>query len=232
MDDFFKEKNMEEEQDVIEPEKIKVGEREYTTEELNRLVGLGEIAQEAEERYNRPISKFWPEYTKTRQELEKKDQELEELRKVAQNSRVQETISDQEKLLKEAKEQLRQLGYLPADEIEQLTVRKVQEAISGLKMLDQLDSTINRFAQDGYVKASREDLLEYMNEKGINDPEVAYKIKYEKEIDEIKQKKLASIKSSGLVTEGRSTAGGKLPQPVKVTKDNLQEAISSYLRRE
>ena len=211
-----------------EIEKVKVGEKEYTSDELNRLVGLGEIAREAEERYNRPISKFWPEYTKTNQELEKTKAELEELRRVA--TKPQEQLTDQDKILQEAKEQLKKLGYIPADEVDQRARAIAAEVVSGYKLLDRIDSFVSAKASEGLPKTTSEDLLGYMQENNLKDPEIAYKIKFEKELDAIKEKKLTSLRPSGLVTEGRSTAGGKQPAPVRVTKDNLQEVLTGYLR--
>lgn len=228
-DDFFKEES--EEQGSEESEKIKVGEKEYTPDELNRLVGLGEIAVEAEEKYNRPISKFWPEYTNTKQELARKDAELEELRKVAQNPKVQETLTDQEQTMQRARQELKALGYLPADEVDKMVKQEVLNAISGVKLIDKVEKVVSKHASDGNPSASVEDIIGYMQETNINDPEIAYKIKFEKELDAIKEKKLASLKSSGLVTESSSTAGGKQPAPTKVTKANLQEVLSGYIRR-
>ena len=42
-------------------------------------------------------------------------------------------------------------------------------------------------------------ILEYMRDNGINDPELAYKIKYEKELDAWKEKKISSAKKQILL---------------------------------
>ena len=226
-DKFFQEENMDDTQEV---EKVKVGEKEFTPDELNKLVGLGEIAMEAEEKYNRPISKFWPEYTKTNQELEKTKLELEELRKAATQPKAE--LTEVEDVEKKVKEELGKYGYKTAEEIEHRAREIANEVISGYRLLEDVDSIISKNIEDGYPQDTREGLLEYMQEKNINDPEVAYKIKFEKELDSIKEKKLASLKPQGLVTEKTSTAGGKQPQPIKITKDNLQNVLGEYLRRE
>ena len=73
MDDFFEDKNK-----TDETPKVKVGDKEYTQEELSGLVGLGETAKEYETKWNRKISEFYPDYTQKSQrlsELEKKDAE-------------------------------------------------------------------------------------------------------------------------------------------------------------
>lgn len=225
-DNFFQgEEKMDDQQEEIQ--KIKVGEKEYDPNELNRLVGLGEIAVEAEEKYNRPISKFWPEYTKSQQELEKLRAELETTRQASQ-PKVEPT--DQELTAQQAKEELKKLGYLPADEVGKMVQDQVWNAISGVKMVDKIESLVSRNTQEGNPATTVEDLAAFMKQTNINDPEIAYKIKFEKELDQIKERKLASLKPQGLYSESTSTAGSKQPQPVKVTKDNLSDVLSGYLR--
>ena len=76
-DEFLEKEDVEEnpEETTEEPaaekeaEKVKLGEEEYTKEELDRFVKLGKIGVEAEEKFDTKIDKVWPEFTKTRQEL-------------------------------------------------------------------------------------------------------------------------------------------------------------------
>lgn len=221
-DNFF---NKEEQQDnADEPQKIKVGEREFTQEELNKRIGLSDIAMEAEEKYNRPISKFWPEYTKANQENEKLRMELEEARKPKAEPTKEELSEEQ--LKEKVKTEMSRFGYVPADEVRAIA----NEVISGYKLLDKVDGIVNKFATDGYPKETKEGLLEYMNENNISNPEIAYKMKFEAEIDKVKEEKLKSIKPGGMVTDTRSTAGAKQPAPVKITPANLQSALAAALR--
>ena len=71
-DKFFdkEEERVEEKVEEIkeEPQTIKVGEKEYTQEELSRKVGLGELADELESKWNTKIDRLYPEYTKSTQE--------------------------------------------------------------------------------------------------------------------------------------------------------------------
>jgi hypothetical protein len=80
-DDFFQEDQQGESQ------KIKVGEKEYTQDELNTLVGLGQIAQEVETRYNTKIDRVYPEFTKSQQKLKTYESEIETLRKEKESSK-------------------------------------------------------------------------------------------------------------------------------------------------
>src|SRR5258708_40356501 len=51
------------------PEAIRLGDKAYTQEELQSLVGLGEQARDLEGKWNTKIDRLMPEYTKTRQEM-------------------------------------------------------------------------------------------------------------------------------------------------------------------
>src|ERR1700756_2913716 len=76
-DKFF---NDDIEEVVDEPQTFKLGEKEYSQDDLSRLVGLGEIAAEAEEKYKTKIDRVWPEFTKLSQaksDWERQKQELE-----------------------------------------------------------------------------------------------------------------------------------------------------------
>lgn len=225
-DDFFKEETTESTEST--EEKIKIGEREFTQEELDKRIGLSDIAMEAEEKYNRPISKFWPEYTKANQELERVKAENEELKKTAL-PKEEVKLTDQEEIAKQAKDELNKLGYIPAEEVEQRARKIASEVVSGYKLLDRVDNLIENRVKEGYPSTTREELLGYMQENGLQSEEMAYKLKYEKEIDAIKEKKIASIKPSGIMSNSQSTAGAKSPSPVKVTRDNLHEVLDGYL---
>jgi len=75
--DFFDETKLEEkEEETTEPEKIKVGEKEYTQDELNKVVGLGETASEYEQKWNSPIKDIYKGYTQTTQEKKELDKLL------------------------------------------------------------------------------------------------------------------------------------------------------------
>ena len=223
-DNFFK-TDEETTEEVVE-EKVKVGDKEFTQDELSKLVGLGEIAVEAEEKYNRPISKFWPEYTKAQQELDKLREENETLRTPKQPVS---DPTDQEKVMQQARDELNKLGYIPAEEVDARARRIAGETIAGYRLLDQVNGLVERHQTSGDPATTPDELLEFMADKKIEDPEIAYKIKFEKELDEIKEKKLASLKPSGLVTEATSTAGAKVPQPVKLTRSNLSDVLDTYL---
>ena len=46
-----------------EPNKIEIEGEQFTKEELSKLIGLGKIGKDAEDKYHTKIDKVWPEYT-------------------------------------------------------------------------------------------------------------------------------------------------------------------------
>lgn len=216
-----------------EPETITVGDKQYTQEELNDLVGLGQIAREVEQRYSTKLDRVYPEYTKSRQELKELKEQLEELK----NQKPQKVEEMDEAQIIQAQKAARQLGILTKEDIADLglmTKEQVQGFINeyraGEKLLEQSRTLENKYdGKDGRPVYKTEDILEYMQETGIKEPETAYKIKYEEALSTWREKKTADARKSGLVTETTSTAGNKLPQNVKITRDNLDRMVSEAL---
>jgi len=229
-DDFFN-KNLKEEpvEEIKEPviEKIKLGEDEYSQDELQKLVGLGKIGLEAEQRYNRSIDKFWPEYTKTRQELDdlKKQQSEREQTELAQKVQTGEQLSPEE-LRKQALSQAEELGLVHKGNIRQF----INETLAARDLLEEAEMVIEQEISVGKPKTTVEELLKHMEETGIRIPAKAYKDKFETEIDKWKEIQLAKVKQSGLETQESSTAGAKQPpERTPLTKDTLSDALRNYV---
>lgn len=198
------------------PSTIKVGNEEYTEEELAGLVGLGKIAKESEEKYNRPISKFWPEYTKAQQKLS----EYEEAQRSSQESEQQRIAQTPQEEL--TPEQLQQRALAEADKLGLIHSGNIQQqvanVIEGYRLLDAVDEVIDTAQSDGNPAVSREDLLNYMRDEGIKRPQVAYELMFKDQLKEIEQKKVKSIKPEGMKTQETTSAGSeKTPEPKSPT---------------
>ncbi len=215
-----------------EPTKIKLGEEEYTQEDLQRLVGLGKIAVEAEDKYNTKIDRVWPDYTKKSQRLVELEQENEGLKRERSEPQPQSTFSElteDQRVL--ARRQLKELlGGEPMTQsgFDSLyTQRRAAE-----KLLEEADTVVDQMSDEGKPKTTVEDLVKHMSETGIRNPAKAYKDMFEDELDKLKEAKLAQLKQPGLVTQTFSTAGAKQPESVKVTRDNLQALLRQSLGQE
>lgn len=203
-------------------EKIKVGDDEYTQDELNELVGLGKIGKEAEEKFNTKIDKVWPEFSRSRNEVKELQDKISELEK-GNIAPLTEGGDDQ---TAQALEAAKRLGLMTQDQFDQLYA----ERRAAEKLLDQTDTLAKEYTgSDGRPKFVQQDILEYMRDNGINDPELAYKVKFESELDAWKEQKLTGAKKTNIVTSNNTGATSKAPEQVKPNRDNIQALIEESL---
>lgn len=229
-DDFFQDGT------GVEPvvEKIKLGDEEYSQDELQKLVGLGKIGLEAEEKYKTPIGKVWPKYqqvineNKELRDAEVKRQSDEESRKtqqeIAANPNRQLTPDE---MKKEALRQAEELGIGP-DSIR----NTVMQVIQGQQLLQDINGVISSMKADGLPDTNVDDVIQHMQETGIRNPEKAYKDMFEKEWIADQTRKLQSIKSPGLSTITSSTAGSKQPKDLKITNENFDKLFAAAMNGE
>ena len=236
MPDFFD--KTPEEVKPAEPAPVKVGEKEYSQDELSQLVGLGESAREYETKWNRKIGDFYPDYTQKSQKLAEYERQLDERVKQDEEKR---RIELEEKKPKDltpgevrelAQQQARELGIVTRDEFSTEVNKAVANALSARQLLEDINAVVGEAEEKGQPKTTSEDVLKYMDENGVKSPEKAYKLMFEKEIDLWKEEKLKGIRPSGMETQTGSTAGAKQgPPPKPVTKDNLAQVIRESLTR-
>lgn len=220
------------------PETIALGEKEYTQEELQQAVGIAEQARELEEKWNTKIDRLMPAYseaTADRAEQARRIAELEAQVSAATAAKVQagEALSPDEEA-KIIKEQAKKYGLVTAEDFdtyyESRKEKEFQEA-QARELISSTERYIDARAADGLPKIATRDLIDYMDENGISNPEAAYKIKYEKEIDDWKMRQLSNSRPTGLYTQTQSTAGAKSPEEVRVTSENLSNAIRDVMSR-
>ena len=213
------------------PEKVTVGEEAYTQEELSQLVGLGKMAKDVETRYHTKLDGLYPAYTKTTQELK----ELRSQKEEWDRQKAQQTVpQDQAQAFKEAKEAARKFGLIVDEDFDtrlsQSFSKYYTEQRQAEKLVEETDKLETTYSgSDGRPAFKKGDILQYMLDTGIRSPELAYKSKYEAELDTWKEQNLSKARKPGLVTETKTTAGSKVPSPVKITKDNLNELVRQSL---
>lgn len=212
-------------------EKIKLGETEYDPSELQSLVELGKIGKEAEEKWNTKIDSLFPAYSKSQNE--KKELE-EKLKAFEVPNKAESVINDPNSTPDETAEAKRvlkeQFGLVDKDEVKNIFNELLNTDKSTTKLLgrtSELEGQIN--GEDGRPAFKTEDVLNFMAAEGIKDPEKAYKLKYEKELDTWKESQIGKAKTNGLVTESSSTAGGKVPSTVKIDSTNLIDILKENL---
>ncbi len=229
--DFFSDPEPEAPPEVpVEPEtppKLKIGDEEFDPEEAKSLIELGKIGREAEEKFNTKIDKVWPEYNKATQELKKirEEREAEERHQLDQKKQSGEVLSEQDQI-KVAREQAKKLGLVTADDFDNYYVQR-REAEKLLDSCQGLEKEIT--GKDGRPVFKTQEILKYMDETGIRDPNKAYRIKYEPEIERWREEQLSKARGRGLVTEESSSAGSKQAPEVKITRSNFDAMMKEAL---
>lgn len=224
--DKVQETSEEEVPETKAPEKIKVGENEYSQDELDKLVSLGKIGIEAEEKYQTKIDKVWPEFTKSRQEIKDLKEKMADVEKAETKAKEEagEPLSETELRVK-AREEAKKLGLMLDDDFDKMYAQRRQAE----KLIEDTDLAVGEASEKYGIKTDTESLLKHMQETGIRNPEKALKDMFEEQIDKWKEKELGKKKGSGLVTETASTAGSKKPKEIKTTKGTLSKHIREAL---
>lgn len=218
-------------QDIVE-QKIKLGDEEYSQEDLSKLVGLGKIAQEAEEKYNTKIDKVFPAFTKSTQEAKELSEAKSALEREIEELKGKMPADDDQVAM--AKQQLKQFGVVFGDDLDKVISERatkiVEEKEAARTLLGDIEKLHKEVEKDGRPPFETVELLEYMRDNpGLNDPSKAYKYMREAELDAWKEKHINGSKRPGLNTISTSQAGSKQPMDVRPTNNNLNQLVSEAL---
>lgn len=220
--------------EVIEGEvlPIKIGDTEYTPTELESLIADGKFKREVEEKQNTKLDKINGAYVKLTQERKSWEDERAEYLKLKDEKEQANKPAPEfdEATISKAQEEARKLGLFTKNEVEQYVSENFPKFYSQQRAADKLLEGMEGLekeitGEDGRPKFVLDEILGHIKETGIRDPLKAYKDKYETELDTWKEKKLSGAKREGIYSESGSTAGGKQPPPVKVTRDNLEKLV-------
>jgi hypothetical protein len=218
--------------------KIKLGEMEYSQDELQSLVGLAQKTKEAEQKYNTSFEKVWPEYGRSQSELKKARERIEELERLSQESQDPELTAS----VAEAKQAAREIGLILDDDLEarvsgvmqksfQRFYTEQREAEQLLGELEKLEGDIGSQEGDTRPKFNKTQVLEHMVNTGFKDPMKAYEDLYRSETDEWRARKLLEARKPGLVTQEQGGAAPKMPETPKVHDGNLKQMLAEIMNR-
>ena len=231
-----------------EAQSFTFGEKQYSQEEVEKLVSLGQVAEEMESKWNRKIDDLYPEFTRRSQtlvEIEEQNKLLQEQLDAISTSTAQNKLANNEDLSPEERtrlirEEAKKAGLVTQDDFDdyymQRREREVQEDIAR-SLVDKAEDFLDSQAKDGKPKATIDQLIGYMQENGIGYDgsrptyETAYKLMYEKELDDIKSRQLSSLRPSGMYTTESSTAGGKIPEQRAINSSNLSAVLHEVIER-
>lgn len=230
MADFF-DKTDDEGNDL--PSTFKIGEKEYTQEQVENMVSKAQQVEELEGRYNTKLDRVWPEYGKSQNELKSLKEELEQLRNQSQQQPIREEGDLSEEQVRIAQEQARKIGILTQSDFDKMMNEKFktyynQERFAEKLIEDghRLESEIN--GSDGRPKFVLEEVLEYMAETGHKDLMKAYKDKYDSQIEDWKAQQLKNARPQPFSTQD-STFSNREPSPIKPTKANIYDLVDEGL---
>lgn len=230
MADFFDDTNKE------ETDKIKLGDQEFSEDELQDLIGAGKKLKEIEEKQGQPVEDIltsWGRRGETIGELKKKAEEAEKLKEeieALKNPPSKEEV-DQEAVKKQVYEEMKALGYAPKDELLKEFNELYNRNRDGERLLSQVKKVAREAKSDGKPEIEPEKLLEFMADPANpKDPQKAYNVMFEKELDDWKTERINKAKGSSIPTETKSNAGGKEFTPKKpASREELRSSLTDSL---
>lgn len=208
-------------EETAQPEKIKLGDREYTSDELSELVGLGSRAREIGESHG-GFDKFVSEYGRKSERIGELKKQLEERTAQTTTQTTKDPMSD-EALMEEARAQARKLGIVLKDDLDSYYQnRKGAEEL--LSKCTNLEETID--GSDGRPKFNTTEVLEFMNANtSFTDPMKAYEAMNLDKVASWKAEQLSKTRTGGIETM-TNVNPNKQPQSVVPNKDNLRDLIA------
>jgi len=220
-----------------EVEKIKLGDEEFTHDQLKRLVDLGKIGVEAEEKYNTSLDKVWPEFGKKSNQLREYEEKFAHLEEERNKPQLPE---NEQQAIEEARAAARKLGLTLDEDVEGKVGAKLEKEFrnyylrekSAERLLEEtshLEKEID--GSDGRPKFNSTEVLEFMKENpGFKKPIDAYEAKYKSETDEWRANQIVKAKK-GIVTNNDNLGVDKQPPEVRVTSANLDQLIRESLNK-
>mgnify|MGYP001615986092 CR=1 FL=1 len=218
-----------------EPTKIKVGETEFTNEELQGLVESGKRLTDIETKQGQPIDKILESWGRRGERLgewkkatgaEKPDEFLKA--KETELNKPKEQV-DREKIKAQVIAEAKEFGLLTKEEAVEEFNKIYETRRAGEKMFGSVNRVLKKAESEGRPVCTPEELLEFMaHPDNPKDPEKAYKLKYEKELDEWKINQLNKMSKKGIITETKTTAGGKEFTSEAPTNANLTDLLKEH----
>jgi len=216
-----------------EPEKVKVGETEFTSEELEELVGAGRRLREIEEKQGQPVDEILTSWGKRGErigEYKKKLGEYEKELEKVKNPPSQEQVND-EQMRAQVLAELKKYDVPTLAEVKEVIKDVYNQNRAGERMLANVNKVLRQAKRDGKPTAEPQKLLEFMSDPANpKDPEKAYKLMFEPELEAWKEERINKVKKPTMLAETKSTAGAKKPEfKVPSNREDLRDVLKSAL---
>lgn len=210
-------------------ESIKLGEKEYSQDELNQLVDLGAKLQEFEDKQGQSfdeVVKSWGERGNQIGELKKKLSEYEsgQLQEKIQNQGYQNLSQEEQDQL--ADQELKRLGYAKVDDLR----TEIRQEMEAQRLIDDASDFIEEVKEQGKPETTVAELLQEM-QRSEKSMEEAYEEMFPSRLKAWEEEQVERERPKGYVTDD-SPSGSKEPKPFKISRDNLGDAIEKSLSGE
>lgn len=231
------------------PQTLTIGDREYSVEEAQELIGLGSKTRELESQYNTKLDRVWPEYGRLSQEhktlktqYDKAQADLSAFQQKTQSG--QQVTTDEVEQAKAAArkmgipfmEDIEKAGYVRKDDLSKefseyyKTEREKEKAVERIiSQAESLEKEID--GSDGRPKFRKGHVLAYASAYQIQDLKKAYEQMYPEELKSWSESQVKTVQKPGLRTI-KPAGGAKSPAPKEITWDNAREAIAETMWKE
>lgn len=214
---------------------LKIGEKEYTQDELESMVSKAQQVDEMESKYNTKFDRVWPEYGKSQSRLRELETELETLR--TQATKPQEPSEYSEEDIQKAREQAKRIGIVTEDQFSDHLSKQFRQYYEQERSAERIIEQGQRLegeldGSDGRPKFVLSDVLEYMRDNQLPATyglDRAYRDKFEGQLDSWKIEQFKKQKAEPFVTQEPRGAGGRQPDPIKPTESNIYDLVKEGL---
>jgi len=230
-DKFFQDSSQDVSQQTEEEQKIKIGERELSLEDAQRLLDAGQKAEDFAKAHG-GFEKVVTEFGKRADKIGRLESQLEEIQRKSQEQTqpIQTGWTEENKQV--ARTQLKEL--LGGEPMTQTQLEQwYADRRGGERLVEECTTYEAEIdGSDGRPKFNTDVILEHMKQTGIRNPFKAYKDKYEDDLDKWKDTEIAKSKKTGMFTA--QPTGGLNKQPkmeVPKTEAQLNAAISEIINQ-
>ena len=233
MTDFYKEEGGE----PTVPMKVTLGDTEFTTQELEDLVGAGKKLKEIEEKQGQPVDDILRSWGRRGEVLGKykkltNTETPDELEANWKNPVVNpqpQVQLDDDALRTQVRAEAQKFGLLTKEEAQQLANEVYQNNRAGEKLVNKVNKLLKEAKIEEKPVTTVEKLLEFMADPANpKDPQNAYDIMFKKELKEWESKQISKIKPQGMMTTTAipSTKEPEVRQPT--TREGLKEVLREH----
>lgn len=230
-------------EDTNTAEAIKLGDNEYTPEQLNELVGYGQKYQEFEKKYDTDPEKAWSAYGKMSNEvkdLRDKAGKVGELEAELKGIKSQKPANSEgdytPSQVVEAQAALKKLGGVTKEDIPSLLkeygfVKKgdMDKEFETRRIVGEFENLSGKYnGEDGRPKFDRDEMIAFMTRTNMQDPEMAYRARFSDELSEFKAQRIIEEKYPQIKTSNKGAADKK-PTVDPVNDENISKRLMEVM---